>query len=189
MGREVFTFVAACADVVARGISQQVEQDPFLRGGGQEGVRGGVVLPERPVVADWPAFDGLARRFVAGVGGEVVLHRPAANTGAAGFKAEAALAFAGTRTVGGGRLGGKELGEQGGDARRPIGRMIAPGNPGRPSRGLTFGAGAELLAVAFVAARLGQPQFTRGLAGGEFSPSGTDEEVTDKGGGQTFDQW
>ena len=75
-----FTWVEACSGVEA----------------------GGVVLPERAVVAGLPAFDGFANGFVAGVGVELMSDGPTADTGAVGFEAEAAVEFAGDGAVGGG---------------------------------------------------------------------------------------
>jgi hypothetical protein len=71
---------------------------------GQEGVRCGVVLPERAIIAGLPAFDGFAEGFVAGVGRKLVCDGPAADAGAVGFEVEAAVEFAGEGTVGGRRF-------------------------------------------------------------------------------------
>jgi hypothetical protein len=67
-------------------------------------VRGGVVLPERAVVASLPAFDGFAHGFVAGVGVELMSDGPTTDTGAVGLEVEAAVEFAGDGTVSGGRF-------------------------------------------------------------------------------------
>jgi len=64
-------------------------------------VGAGVVLPEGTELAGLPAFDGLGRGLVAGVGGELVLEGPAADAGAVGFKLEAAVEFARGGAVGG----------------------------------------------------------------------------------------
>ena len=74
----------------------------FVGAAGQPGVRGGVVLPERAVIACLPAFDGFANGFVAGVGVELLSDGPTADTGAVGVEVEAAVEFAGAGTVGGG---------------------------------------------------------------------------------------
>ena len=150
--------------------------------------RAGVVLPEGPQIAGLPAFDGFGRDFVAGVRGESVFDGPAANAGAVGFKIQTAVEFAGTSAVGRGRLGSQEFVQQGQDLCRPSGLMIAAGNAGRPSRGRTCGAGAEVLAVKFVEARPGQAQFTGRCTSGKLVVSMTGQEVTDDGGRQAFDQ-
>ena len=102
MGQQGFTLVEACAGVVAGGVVEEVEQALFGGGAGEEGVRGGVVLPEGAQIAGLPAFDGLRRLLVAGVRGELVLLGPAADAGAVGFEVEAAQQFAGAGAVGGG---------------------------------------------------------------------------------------
>ena len=104
VGEQSFTWVEACAGVEACGVVEDFQEDLFVCAAGQEGVRGGVVLPERAVVLCLPAFDGFARGFVAGVGSEFVLDGPTADAGAIGFEVEAAVEFAGDGTVGGGRF-------------------------------------------------------------------------------------
>jgi hypothetical protein len=128
----------------------------------------GVVLPEGTQIASLPAFDRFRRGFVAGVWGELVFDGPAANAGTVGFKIQTAVEFAGTSAVGRGWFGSEEFFKQGQDLRRSGGMMIATGNPGRPNRSLTFGAGAEVLAVKFVEARSGQAQFTGRFTSGKF---------------------
>ena len=66
--------------------------------------------------------------------------------------------------------------------------MIAAGNAGRPNRGPTFGAGAEVLAVEFVEARSGQSQFTGRFRSGKFVVSMADQNVTNEGCGQAVNQ-
>jgi hypothetical protein len=104
VGQEGFAWVEACAGVEARGVVEDFQEDLFVGTAGQPGVRGGVVLPERAVVAGLPAFDGFANGFVAGVGVELMSDGPTADTGAVGFEVEAAVEFAGDGTVGGGRF-------------------------------------------------------------------------------------
>jgi hypothetical protein len=176
------------ADVVARRVIEPVEQHLFLGGAGQKGVRGGVVLPERPGVAGLPAFDGFGRGVETGVRGEVVLEGPAADAGAVGSQAEAALEFAGTSAVGGGGLGGEQFGEQGRDGGGPRGQMIAARNAGRPSFGLSPGARPQVVGVNLVKAGERQSQFPGGFGSGEFPLSMAGQEVANEGRGQTFDQ-
>ena len=91
VGQEGFAFVEADPGVVAGGVDQEVQQALLGGGAGEEGVRGGVVLPEGTEVAGLPAFDGFGRGFVAGVGGQLVGDGPAADAGAVGGKLEAAV--------------------------------------------------------------------------------------------------
>ena len=123
VGQEGFTFVEAGTGVVTRGVVQEVEQALLGGGAGEEGVRGGVVLPEGAEVAGLPAFDGFGRSFVAGVGGQLVFDGPAADAGAVGLELEPTVEFAGGGAVGGRGLGGEEFGEQGGDGVGP-GRVV-----------------------------------------------------------------
>jgi hypothetical protein len=97
-----FGGVEACAGVETCGVVEDFQEDLFVSAAGQPGMRGGVVLPERAVVACLPAFDGFAHRFVAGVGVELMSDGPTTDTGAVGFEVEAAMEFAGDGTVGGG---------------------------------------------------------------------------------------
>ncbi len=101
MGQQGFGGIEACADIEACGVVEDVEEGLFVGVAGQPGMGAGVVLPERAQIAGLPAFDGFGCGFVTGVGSELVLDGPAADAGAVGFEAEAAMEFAGTGTVGG----------------------------------------------------------------------------------------
>jgi hypothetical protein len=68
VGQEGFAGVEASSGVVAGGVVEEVQQALLGGGAGEEGVRGGVVLPEGTEVAGLPAFDGFGRGLVAGVG-------------------------------------------------------------------------------------------------------------------------
>jgi hypothetical protein len=188
MGQEGFAFVETGTGVVTRGVVEQIEEALLLGISGQPSVRAGVVLPERTQIAGLPAFDGLGRGFVAGVGREFAFDGPAADAGAVGFKFQTAEQFAGGSAVRGRRFGRKEFGEQGGRVCWPSGMMIAAGNAGGPDLGQTLGAGAQVLAVEFVEACPGQTQFAGGLDGGEFVGAMASQEMTDDGSRQTFDQ-
>jgi len=111
MGQEGFPVVEARPGVVAGGIIQQIEQDLFVRVGGQPGMGTGIVLPKCAVVAGLPTFDGLGRGFEAGVWSQIVFDSPASDTGTIGFEVEATVEFAGGGTIGGGWFGGKEFGQ------------------------------------------------------------------------------
>ena len=130
VGEQGFSGVEARAGVEAGGIVEDFQEDLLVGRAGQEGVGGGVVLPEGAVVADLPAFNGLGSGFVAGVGSKLVCDGPAADTGPIGLEMEAAVEFAGDGTVGGSGLGGEEFGGQRAGFRRPVRVMIAPGASG-----------------------------------------------------------
>jgi len=106
VGEEGFRGIEACAGVEAGGVVEDFQEDLFVGAAVEEGVGGGVVLPEGAVVASLPAFDGFALGFVAGVRVEFVFDGPAADAGAVGFEIEAAVEFAGDGAVGGGWFGG-----------------------------------------------------------------------------------
>ena len=165
MSQERFVVIEAGAGVKTGGIIEQIQQDLFVGGLGQEGVGAGIVLPERAVVTGLPAFDRFADGFEAGIGCQAIWDGPAANAGAVGFEVEAAMQFAGGSAVGGRRFGGKEFGEQRGDFWRPRRTVVAPGTARGPSVGLSLGAGPQILAVEFVEAWTGQSQFLRGGEG------------------------
>ena len=90
VGQEGFAGIETGTSVEAGGVVEDVEQGLLVRAARQPGMRAGVVLPKRTVVASLPAFDGLARGFVAGIWGELIFDGPAADTGAVGFEVEAA---------------------------------------------------------------------------------------------------
>ena len=188
MGQEGFAGVKACAGVVTGGVVQNIKQGLLVWIAGQPGVGAGVVLPEGSQIAGLPAFDRFGRGLVAGVRGELVFDGPAANAGAVGFKLEPAVEFAGAGAVGRGRFGSEKFFKQGQDLRRPGGMMITAGNAGRPNCGPTFGAGTEVLAVKFVEALAGQPQFTSRLGSGKFVVSMAGQNVTNEGRVQAVNQ-
>jgi len=188
MGQQGFGGIETCADIEACGIIQDVEEGLFFGVAGQPGMRAGVVLPERPQIPGLPAFDGFGGGFVAGVGSKLVLDGPASDAGAVGFEVEPAMKFAGTGAVGRRGFGGEEFFEQRQRLVRPGGLMIAAGNRGRPSPGLTLGAGAEVLAVKFVEVRAGHSQFCGRFTSGKALVSMAGQEVANEGCGQTFDQ-
>lgn len=189
VSQEGFGVIEAGSDIVAGGIVQQIEEDLLVGGVGQEGMWGGVILPEGPQVADLPAFDRFGRGFEASIWGQLVFDGPAADTGAVGFEVEAAVEFAGGGAIGGGRLGGQELGQKGGYWLRPGGVMVAAGKAGRPSSGVVLDTGLKVIGVEFVEASASQSQFLGGLASGELPAAIVGQEVTNQRGGQAFDEW
>ena len=152
VGQQGFAGIKTCARVQACGVIQNLQQDLLVGAAGQPGMGRGVVLPERAVVAGLPAFDGFSGGFVTGVGVELVGDGPAADAGAVGFEVKPAVEFTGGSTVGGGRLGGEEFGEQRRHFGGPVGVMIAAGQSGRPGFRAALGTGAEILAVELVEA-------------------------------------
>jgi len=101
VGQEGFAGVKPCAGVEACGVVEDFQEDLFVGTAGQPGMWGGVVLPERAVVAGLPAFDGFTHELVAGVGVELMSDGPTTDAGAVGFEVEAAVEFAGDGAVGG----------------------------------------------------------------------------------------
>ena len=110
----------------------------------------------------------------------VVLEGPAAHAGAVGLEAQAAVELAGGSAVGRGRLGGQELGEQGGDWGGPVWMVIAAGTTGRPRVGLTVGAGVEVVVIEFVEAGTPQAQFGGGRARCQLLGAMLGQEVTNE---------
>ena len=68
VSQEGFPGVEPCAGVEACGVVEDFQEDLFVGAAGQPGMWGGVVLPERAVVACLPALDGFANGLVAGGG-------------------------------------------------------------------------------------------------------------------------
>ena len=66
--------------------------------------------------------------------------------------------------------------------------MISAGKSGRPCVGLPLSAGAEVVRVKFVEARMSQSQFTCGSDGADMAGAEGVEEVTDERNWQTFDE-
>jgi hypothetical protein len=107
VGQEGFAGVKPCAGVQPVVVVEDFQQDLLVGTGRQPGVRGGIVLPEVPVIAGLPSFDGFGGGFVAGVGGELMFDAPAPDAGAVSFEVEPALGFSGRGAVGGRGLGGE----------------------------------------------------------------------------------
>ena len=145
-------------------------------------------MPEGAIVAGLPALDGFGSGLGAGVGGQLVLAGPAADTGAVGLEVQAAVQFAGGGAVRGGRLGRQELGEQREDSVGPGGMMVAAGAAGRPGLDVALGAGAQIVGVEFVEAGAGQAQFGGGGARGEWPGAMVGQEVADEGSRKALDQ-
>jgi hypothetical protein len=188
VGQQAFGGVEARAGIQARGVVENFQEDLFVVTAGQEGVGRGVVLPERAGVAGLPAFDGLGRWFVAGVGSEFVFDGPTTDAGAVGFEVEPAEQFAGNGAVGAGRLGREEFGDQGGDLRGPVWVVISAGESGRPGLSVAVSVSLKVLAVEFIEAGTGQPEFIGGGASADLTGTITVEQMADERRGQTFDQ-
>lgn len=180
--------VEAGPDIVTRGIIQKIQQDLLVVRVGQEGMRGGVVLPEGTQVADLPTFDRLGRGLVASVWGELVGQGPAANASPVGFEIEPAMQFAGSGAVRGGRFGREEFGQQVNDRCGPLGLMIAAGETGRPDRRFALSASAQVLGVEIIKTGAGKTQFPGRVGCGELLLSIAGQEVTDERSGKTFDE-
>jgi hypothetical protein len=188
VGQQGFGGIEACAGVEARGVVENVQENLFVGAARQPGVGRGVVLPEGAVVAGLPAFDGFGRGFVAGVWGELVCDRPAADAGAVGLEAQPAMEFAGDGAVRARRFGGEEFGDQRDDLVGPLGMVIATGTIRSPGVGVAVGAGVQVVGVEFVEAGTSQSQFVGGGASADLAGAVTVQEMADEWSGQTFDQ-
>ena len=179
--------IEACAGVETCGIVEDVEQNVLVLLIGQPEVMAGIVLPEGSKVLNLPPAHGLGRRFVAGVGSQVVFESPAANASAVGFEVASAKEFAGSSAVGGRRFGGKELAQQIGDLWRPVWGMISSGTARFPRFRKTAGAGFKKLTIELVKPGMGKAQFRGG--GGHRNLFGTEErkDVTDEWCGDSVD--
>jgi hypothetical protein len=181
VGQQGFRRVEACAGVEARGVVENIQQDLFVGRAGQEGMGRGIVLPEGAIIAGLPAFDGFGRGFVAGVGRQLMGEGPAANAGAVGLEVEAAQEFTGDGTVGGGRFGGEQFGDQGDDLGGPFGVMIAAGTAGRPGVGVTLRTGEQVSGAQLVEATQAEAQFERDGFRGQQAGAGLGKEMADQG--------
>jgi hypothetical protein len=113
---------------------------------------------------------------------------PAADAGAVGFEVQPAEEFAGAGTVRGGRLGGEQRGELGGDRGRPVGLVIAAGVARDPGLGVAVGGDAQIGAVEFVEAGFGQLQFGLNAGGAELAGAELGQHVANERRGQAMDQ-
>jgi hypothetical protein len=180
VGQEGFPGVKPCAGVETGGVVEDFQEDLFVGTTGQPSVRGGVVLPERAVVACLPAFDGFGSGFVAGVGGELMFDGPAPDAGSIGFEVEATVEFAGRGAVGGRGLGGEQFGDQGGDFSGPVRLVIAARETGRPGFGVTLSAGEQVVGAQLVVATPADAQFERDGFRRKDAGAGLGEEMADQ---------
>lgn len=104
MRRKVFGMVDTGTGIEACGVVEDIEQGIFTRVAGEPSVRRGIVLPERPEVADLPSADGFIGLFVVSIRSEFVSDSPSADGGTVGLEIEAAEQLAGDGAVGGGRF-------------------------------------------------------------------------------------
>ena len=185
VGQEGFAGVAAGAGVEPCGVVEDFQQDLFVGTAGQPGVRGGIVLPEGPVIAGLPAFDGFGSGFVAGVWRELMFDGPAADAGAVGFEVETTMGFTGRGAVGGRWLGGEQLGDQGGDFRGPVRLVIPARQTGRPGFGVALSAGEQVVRAQLVEATEADPQFERDGFRRKDAGASLGEEMADQRSGNT----
>ena len=179
VSQEIFGAIKAGSDIVAGGIIEDVEERLFIGLAGQPIMGRGIVLPERPQITGLPPFDWFGPGFEAGIGRQLVVDGPAADTGPVGFELESAKQFAGGGAVGGGRFGSQKLLEQGDDLGRPIGAMIATGSAGTPSWALATRTGTQVVAEEFVEPAARQAQFLGGLSGRELLVAVISQQVSD----------
>jgi len=86
--QQSFGRIKTSSDVIAGGIIQYIQQNLFLWLAWQPTVRRGIILPERTQIPDLPAFESFGFSLVACVRSQLVLERPATDTGAVGFEIE-----------------------------------------------------------------------------------------------------
>lgn len=86
MSQQRFAGIEPSARIITGRVIQQVEQALFLRTVRQPGMRAGIVLPERTVIAGLPAPDGFGWSFVSSVWSEAVFDSPSADTGTVGLE-------------------------------------------------------------------------------------------------------
>lgn len=177
---ERFGGVETCAGVEAGGVVEDVEEDLFAVAAGKEGVRGGIVLPERAEVADLPAANGLGGLLVAGVRSEVVGDSPTADAGAVGFEIQTAEQFTGHGAVGGAGRGTEQAGGQGKRIRRPVWLMIATRAPRLPGVGPPRRTGAKIIRAKLVNAGQSQTQLGGQSGGAKLSRPEAGEEMSDQ---------
>jgi hypothetical protein len=188
VGQEGFAWVEAGAGVKTGGIVQDVQQRLFAGLAWKPGVGAGVVLPEGPVVAGLPAFDGFGGGFVARIGGQLMGQSPAADAGAVGEEVKAAVEFAGERTVGRGRLGREQSGGQRGCLRRPVRVVIAAGERRRPGIGTALGASPQVIGTELVEAAQAHAQFEGDGFGCQQAGTSLGQEMADQGCGDTVSE-
>ena len=186
MGQEGFAGVKPCAGVEPGGVVEDFQEDLFVRTAGQPSVRGGIVLPEGPVITGLPAFDGFGGGFVAGVWRELMFDGPAPDAGAVGFEVEPALGFTGGGAVGGRGLGGEQFGDQGGDFRGPFRLVIAARQTGRPGFGVSLRAGEQVVRAQLVEATEADPQFERDGCRRKAAGASLGKEMADQWRGNTM---
>ena len=180
VGEERLGGVKTCAGVGAGVVVEDVEEDLLLRLAGQPGVRGGVVLPKRTEVAGLPAADGFGGLLVAGVRGELVSERPAADAGAVGLETKAAQEFAGDGAVGGAGRGGEQPGGQCDGLCRPVRMMIAARNTRLPMLEALARARAQVIGAKLVEATAADAQLGGCLCGGRPPRASLGEKMTDE---------
>ena len=188
VGQEGFAVVEASPEVVAGGVVEEIEQDLLVRTVRQPRVRAGVVLPEGAQIAGLPAFDGLGGFFVAGVRGQLVFQCPAADAGAVGLKAQAAVEFAGGGAVGGRGFGGEKFGQQSDDIGGPVRVMVAAGGAWSPGVGLAASAGAQVVEAQSIETARADAQFGGDRAWGKMAGAGLGKEVADQRSRNTMEQ-
>ncbi len=186
MGQEGFAGVKPCAGVEPGGVVEDFQEDLFVRTAGQPSVRGGIVLPEGPVITGLPAFDGFGGGFVARVWRELMFDGPAPDAGAVGFEVEPALGFTGGGAVGGRGLGGEQFGDQGGDFRGPFRLVIAARQTGRPGFGVALSAGEQVVRAQLVEATGADPQFERDGCRRKDAGASLGKEMADQWSGNTM---
>lgn len=156
VGQERFPLIESGAGDQARAVIDQIQQRVVDRGAGKPRMRGGVQLPELADGWPLPALDYRLGARRPGMNGEVVLLRPATPLRPGQPDTQPPVDFAGRKTGGGRRTGGKEFAEQVGDGGHPCWMTRAAGGPGRPLRLAPLRTGAQVVMAKLVATAAGE---------------------------------
>ena len=188
VGQQVFRLVDFGAGEDATAIIEHVDHRKGLGAVGEPGMRRGVQLPEFADLAALPAPHG-SQRAVIGFGmGQVVLDGPATDLSPVEFEVAFAEHLAGSEAVGSRGFTAKPFVQKCVHLRRPVGRMIATGNPRGPGGLLMMGAGLKVIAIDFIEASTGQAELLGGGARFELSGTKQGQDVTDERSGTAMDQ-
>lgn len=143
------------------GVVENIEQDLFFRAAGEEGMRGGIVLPKCAEIADLPAADRLWLALETGIWSELLSDGPTADTGPVGPETKTAKQFAGNGAVGRARRGREQPSRQSRSLRRPGRMMNAARNTRSPRMRAPQSASAEKGSAKFINSGAAKAEFSR----------------------------
>ena len=162
------------------GVVENVEEHLFLRGAGEESVRGRIVLPQRAVIADLPATDGFCGLFETSIRGELVGDGPAANRSAVGLEIEPAQQLAGDGAVGGRRRRTQQPSRQSEGIIWPCLAMVAARRTRLPQVRTAIGTSAEIIGAKLVNARFTHAQLRSDTRCAQLARAEALKQVADK---------